>query len=154
MDILLGIGFVAAAAALGGWEWAVITAIGVVVALGAEMGWQPVVAMGMVGLAWLVLFRITGDSRLFFPYSMQYAVQVACLLKGRVKWPVLSGGGSVVAVFALIRVWQQATLPVLAVELMVAAIVLGAAAVAYGRVKSRVGAAALGSVLAFAGLFL
>jgi hypothetical protein len=152
MGILLGIGFVAAAMKLGGWEWALIGAIGLVLALGTDMGWKPAAAMGVVGLVWLVLFQITGDSRLFFPYSMQYAVQVACLLKGRVEWPALSGGGGVVAVFALIRFSQQATLPVLAVELVVAAFVLGAASAAYGRLKSRVGAAALGSVLAFAGL--
>jgi hypothetical protein len=114
MGVLLGVVFVAVAFVLGRWEWALIGTIGVVLALGTEMGWKPILAMGAVGLVWLVLFRITGDRRLFFPYSMQYAVQVACLLKRRVEWPTLCGGGAVVGIFILIRIWQEATIPVLA----------------------------------------
>lgn len=55
---------------------------------------------------------------------MQFAVQVACLLKARVESALLLGAG---------------------------AVMLGSAA-AHGRIGSRFGAAALGSVLAFAGL--
>ena len=151
-----GIAVLAVAGAVGGWEWAIICLIVLALLPILEAGILPVFATAGVGLFWLALFCWMGDRRLFFPYSMQYAVQLMCLLRGRVQWPSLTGAGVVVGVFTLIRIAQSASVQVLAVELVIAALVLWCALTVYdtgtrGPVM-RVIAAALGSVLAFAGL--
>jgi hypothetical protein len=60
-----------------------------------------------------------------------------------------------VGVFSALRLWQKATLIVLLVELVFAAIVLGVALAITGKRPGwRVAAAAVASVLAFGTLFL
>ena len=76
------------------------------------------------GLVWLALFRATGNRELFFPYSMYLASCVALRAAERAAWLGPIGGGLVVGVFMVIRVLQQATLRVLAVEFAVAAAIL------------------------------
>lgn len=62
--------FVAVAYVAGGWEWAVIGALAFAAwwRFGSGRGAIP---FSMVSGAWLLLFAISGDRRLFFPYTMQ-----------------------------------------------------------------------------------
>lgn len=111
-----------------------------------------------VGLAWLLLFILTGDRRLFFPYTIHFAIQSICLLDARVHRPALLGGGLSIIIFTAIRVVQGATLAVLSVEWIVAAAVLALITAAWRRSsRSSASCSALslaGSLLAFAGLLL
>jgi hypothetical protein len=156
MANLTGVIALAAAALYGGWEWALVCLIVLVALWRFESGVLPVLATVGVSFFWLALFHWTGDRRLFFPYSMQFAVQMACLLRGRMAKPAIVGGGSIVLVFTVIRISQSATAAVLIVELAVAGAALALALQACGRgsreASVRVIAGALGSVLAFAGL--
>ena len=160
MANLTGVIALAAAALYGGWEWALVCLIVLVALWRFESGVLPVLATVGVSFFWLALFHWTGDRRLFFPYSMQFAVQMACLLRGRMAKPAIVGGGSIVLVFTVIRISQSATAAVLIVELAVAgtalALAFALALHAYGRgsreASVRVIAGALGSGLAFAGL--
>ena len=121
---VLGFGSLAAAGGLGGWEWMLPCAI-LLIALWRTDGtaadvWEAV----NPGTVWLVLYALTGERQLYFPYSMQYAVQMACLLRGAGPAAAFAGGAGVTAVFLAVRVWQQATGAVLLVELMAAAVIL------------------------------
>jgi hypothetical protein len=151
-----GIAFVIFAAAIGGWEWAVVTVCGTGASILADRRWQTVAAAGAAGLIWLALFQVTGNRQLFFPFAMQWAVQATLPVRGRVRLPAFVGGGILVGLFTAIRVWQDASVRVLAVELVVAAAVLGVVGLAFGAhraaTKTRLAAGTLGSVLAFAGL--
>jgi hypothetical protein len=84
-------------------------------------------------LAWLGASIATGNRELFFPYAMHLAAVVLCRLFGRGAAWGLAAGGLVAAVFLAIRVAQQATPRVLAVECAVAAAILAGAAVARAR---------------------
>ena len=99
---------------------------------------------------------LTGNRELFFPYTMYLAAQVALLLADRKLWRGVLGGGCVVAAFLVIRTLQSATTRVLAVELVVAAAVLGVAVVASRACPRGIGPrsaiAGVASLLAFAGL--
>jgi hypothetical protein len=153
---LSGLAVLATAGAIGGWEWTIICLIVLLALPPRESGVLEVLATTGVGLFWLALFHWTGDRRMFFPYSMQFAVQLACLLRGRVQWAAWKGGGVVIGVFTLIRIAQSASVQVLVVEIIVAAGVLWLAMKAYEPARSgpviRATVAALGSVLAFVGL--
>ena len=87
---------------------------------------------------------------------MYLAAQVALLLADRRLWRGVLGGGCVVAAFLVIRILQSATTRVLAVELVVAAAVLGVAVVASRAFPRGIGPrfaiAGVASLLAFAGL--
>lgn len=104
-----------------------------------------------LSLLWLILFYSTGDPRLFFPFTMQLALQL-----GFQRGP--SGSAWIAAVFLLIRLVQGATWKVLSVELVVAAIVISICLAAFSRSSkstlSALGWAAFGSILAFLGLAL
>ncbi len=153
---LAGIVAVGIAGQFGGWEWALLCLIVLAALWRIESGLVPVIATVGCSFVWLALYYWTGDRRLFFPYSMQLAAQLACLLQGRVRLPAIVGGGSIVAVFTMIRIAQSATTGVLIVELAVAAAALAIALHAYRgssrNTTARVVASALGSVLAFGGL--
>jgi hypothetical protein len=105
----------------------------------------------LLSLLWLALFFITGDRRLFFPFSIQYALEAAFF--GRRSFAAIAAGA-----FLLIRIAQAATFKVLAVELAVAIVVLGISLAAYGSKPrgwtARLGWSAFGSLLAFLGLAL
>ena len=111
-----------------------------------------------IGLAWLGLYCLTGDRRLFFPYTIQFAIQAICWLDGRVRHTAIIGSVAGIGLFTVIRVLQSATLSVLVVEWMVAVAVLSLIA-ALWRQSSRTSVArltlsALGGLLALAGLAL
>ena len=154
----------AAAAFYGGWEWVLVCLLVLTVLWRTDFRAASVLASVAPGLCWLALYYWTTDRRLFFPYSMQYAVQMAGLTGGppatRAFGSVI-GGGSVMLVFVLIRVAQSATAGVLLVELLVASAVLAISATVQdqsGRAISpsdtmaRALVAALSSLAAYAGL--
>ena len=109
-------------------------------------------------LVWLAATMATGNRELFFPFTMHLAAcaaLVAARQSPRAGW---LGGGAVIAAFMVIRVLQQATARVLAVELVVATGILAFALMARpwsrretGREAAIVVAAAL---LAYASLAL
>jgi len=149
--------FLAAAQVWGGPPW---TLVGVVtfVLLAFSRPQVGVLAAVAPSLTWLGLAQATGNRELFFPYAMHLAAVVLCALAGRgAAWGLLGGGG-VAAAFLVVRVAQQATPRVLAVECAVAAAILVAATFAWSRVPRRAGmdaAIIVGSaLLAYAGLAL
>ena len=94
---------------------------------------------------------LTGDRRLFFPFTIQFALQTAFQRR-----PKILGCASTVGVFLMIRILQGATFKVLLVEIAVAVVVISLAA--YGKTSggwvSRLVWAGFGSFLAFLGLAL
>lgn len=146
----------AAVALVGGWPWALVSLMVLAVVWRTDFRAASVLATVVPGLCWLALYQWTGDHRLFFPYAIQYAVQMAYLSGGSAVRRTLLGGGSVVLVFVLIRIAQSATAGVLLVEVLVAAAVLALASGVHdssGRdLRARVLSAAVSSVLAYAGL--
>jgi hypothetical protein len=122
--------FLGTAHVLGGPPWTVIGMIAFIAQsfLGVSLH---SLAVLLPGLLWLALFRVTGDRELFFPYTMYLASHVALGCSQRTVWLASLGGGAVVAAFMLIRVLQNATVRVLAVELVVAVAILAVALVAH-----------------------
>ncbi len=114
-----------------GWEWAVPPLL---VLAWMWLGRRDSEVRGLgwtlaPGLLWLALFLWTGDRRLYFCYTMLYAVQLARLRRMQFRqvrgWGRAAGAGfAVIAAFLGIRIWQDATAAVLIVELLVAAGVL------------------------------
>lgn len=107
----------------GGPPW---TVIGVIAILAQMLGGVRIASLVLMvpSLAWLALSHATGNRELFFPYTMYLASCVALRTAGRTTWRGPVAGGVVVAVFMVIRILQQATVRVLAVELVVAAAIL------------------------------
>ena len=124
--------FLAAAQIVGGPPWTLVG--GVVFGLLAFAGPSiQSLLLAVPSLAWLAASVATGDRELFFPYAMQLAAVALCGLAKRCPAWGLAGGGLVAAAFLAVRVAQQATPRVLAVEGAVAAAILAAAAVACAR---------------------
>lgn len=149
--------FLAVAQTWGGPPW---TLVGVITFLLLAFARPSMEVLGLVApsLAWLALARAADNRELFFPYAMHLAAVVICRLANRsAAWGLL-GGGAVVAAFLAIRVAQQATPRVLAVECAVAAAILAAATFARARIPRRAGADAViiaaAALLAYAGLAL
>ena len=116
-------------ALLAHWEWAVPCIFVMAALWGKRFGFVSCAAVTVVGLMWLALYCWTGDRRLYFPYTMQFAIQLGEIWKSRVP----RAGALVVACFTLIRIWQGATTQVLEVELAVAVVILIAAGWMLGR---------------------
>lgn len=149
--------FLAVVQVWGGPPW---TLVGVVafVLLAFSRPQVGVLAAVAPSLIWLGLAQATGNRELFFPFAMHLAAVVVCRLADHgTAWAALGGSG-VVAAFLAIRVAQQATPRVLAVECAVAAAILVAATIARLRSPRRVGVDAAiitaAAVLAYAGLAL
>ncbi|MBS1857161.1 MAG: hypothetical protein JST11_17460 [Acidobacteria bacterium] len=155
---MIGLIGVAAAALLGGWVWTVPCLILCLALYRERPGAAPLAAAIAPGLFWLALFALTADRRLYFCYSMQYAVHLACLRREHGPRAAAIAGGLLMAVFVTVRVAQAATLAVLAVEIAVAAAVLALSLAMHGERAStpsrRLAMSAVASLLAFAGLAL
>ena len=84
---------------VGGRPWAAICLVALVIQVLTE----PQADKTTVGLApciaWLVLFRITGNRELFFPFSMYLASYASLLMAGRILMLGVVGGAAVVAAF-------------------------------------------------------
>lgn len=149
--------FLAVAFACGGPPWTLVGGAAFV-ALACAGPCPEALLLAAPSLAWLAASVATGNRELFFPYAMQLAAVVLCRLSGRGAAWGLAGGGIVGAVFLAIRVAQQATPRVLAVECAVAAAILAAAALARARWPPAAGVdaaiVAASALLAYAGLAL
>ena len=141
-----------------GWEWALPFVMVCLPLYRERKALLPILAAIAPGLFWLALFLATGDRRLYFCYSMQFAVQLACRWRARSLRASFAGGSIVIAAFLTVRIAQGATASVLFLELAVAAAVLCISIVLHGpcphTAARRAAVAALASLLAFAGLAL
>jgi len=108
----------------GGQPWAVILLLILVVHAFTDRRLAGL-AVVVPAFGWLALFRLTGNRELFFPFSMYLAAHVTLLLDRRSLQQGAMGGIAVVVAFLAVRCFQRATGPVLAVELVVAAGILG-----------------------------
>lgn len=144
---------VAIAFGFGGWEWATILTASLLSNRRFLTSPLAVIEITSISFLWLAAFLITGDRRLYFPFTIQLAVQALAL--PTFNPPSLSAT-AIVALFSAIRLIQQATLIVLTVELVVAAVAIAIPAYIYRNGKPtplrRFATATLGSILAFAGL--
>jgi hypothetical protein len=127
--IIVELLFLAVAHIFGGPPWTVIGALAVVA---QTLGGIRIESLALVvpSLAWLALSHATGNRELFFPYTMYLASCVALRATERTPWLAPLGGAAIVAAFMVIRILQQATVRVLAVEFVVAAAILALVVVA------------------------
>jgi len=127
--IIVELLFLAVTHIFGGPPWTVIGALAVVA---QTLGGVRIESLALVvpGLAWLALSHATGNRELFFPYTMYLASCVALRATERTPWLGPLGGAAIVAAFMVIRILQQATARVLAVEFVVAAAILALVLVA------------------------
>ena len=155
--ILASLTVLAVSAWFGGWPWTLVAAIVLFeLCRGKQRSLHSVCATAIPSLLFLAIFAWTRDRRLFFPYSMQYAAQLACLWRGRFRHSAVTGGVAIITVFIAIRIVQDATPAVLAVEIVVAiasvAVGLAACGAKDRRPARRAAAALLASLVAYAGL--
>jgi hypothetical protein len=136
--IIVELLFLAVAHIFGGPPWTVIGAIAVVAQTLGGLRSESL-AFVMPSLAWLALSHATGNRELFFPYTMYLASCVALRDSQRAAWLGPLGGALIVAAFMAIRILQQATVRVLAVELAVAAAILAVVVVTGAWSRRRVG---------------
>ena len=101
------------------------------------------------GLIWVAAFAITGDRRLFFPFTLYYASIFGQLWDGEFA----AGTALIIALFTMVRIEQMASMRVIAVELIVAVVALGACAFTARRYGLQLSAWAA-SFVALAGLAL
>lgn len=117
------------------------------------MRWRwEALALALLAAIWLAAFVATGDRRFFFPFTMVLSLWPLAL--GAAPWtPAL-----LVGLFSAIRLWQQAPLVVLGIELIVAAAAVGVPAwwllAAPHAWRRKFLALALGAALAYIGLFV
>lgn len=149
--------FMLGAHALGGPPWAVLGAVALVV----QAFTRPQSARLLLltpALAWLGLFQATGNRELFFPYAMSAAAFASLPLARQTWWRGALGGGLVVVAFLVVRLFQQASGRVLAIELVVAGAILAAVLLVARRTQDRIASDAAivagASLLAYAGLLL
>jgi hypothetical protein len=139
--IIVELLFLAVTLMFGGPPWTVIGAIAVVA---QTLGGIRIESLALVvpSLAWLALSHATGNRELFFPYTMYLASCVALWnsqrATQRAAWLGPLGGAAIVAAFMVIRILQQATVRVLAVEFVVAAAILALVVVAGSWSRRRV----------------
>jgi hypothetical protein len=160
--IVVEVLFLAITHMYGGPPWAIVGMVAFIAQIVTQTfnGFRTdALALVVPSLLWLAFFRGTGNRELFFPYTMYLASGVAVRAAERSPWLGLGGGGLVVAVFMIIRVLQNATSRVLAVELVIAAAILAfaLAARAWSRthtIAQDVALVAVSSLLAYASLAL
>lgn len=145
------------AQAFGGPPWTIVAMVALV-GLSVTAPAPASLALAAPSLAWLGLSHATGNRELFFPFAMHLAAAVICRAG---SWRAAAGslaGLAVVVAFFGVRIWQQATPRVLAVEAAVAtAIVLGVVAARRLLPRHPVAEAAIvaaAAVAAYAGLAL
>ena len=147
LTLVLELILLLAALSVGGWPWAAIGLLGALLMARSAVQYSTLAIAGL----WIVAFWIAEDRRLFFPFTMLWAVSAAVCMPSRRTW----AGAAIVAAFLAIRAWQNATREVLLFELIVAALILGLAVETGKTVPNRSWLiAAIGSLLAFASLVL
>lgn len=103
--------------AVGGLPWACISLVGLLAFIGFGANWREVLLLTLPAMFWLAIFHFTGDRRMFFPFSMLF---VACLAL-RDSWATAM---EIMVLFLVARILQDATIRVLAVELIVGVVAL------------------------------
>ncbi|MFM8415610.1 MAG: GNAT family N-acetyltransferase [Planctomycetota bacterium] len=155
--IALELSFLAAAHFLGGPPWVALGVLAVIGQVAADFRLGPLVGL-LPAAGWMAAHHLSGNRELFFPYAMAIAVHLAGQVVGRGRGAATAAGALVVAAFLVIRVMQDATARVLAVETAVAAAILALAVAALPAAARRPwGLAAVtvvASLLAYAGLAL
>lgn len=160
--IVVEVLFLAIAHVYGGTPWAIVGMIAFMAQIFTQVfsGIRPESLLLVVpSLIWLVLFRVTGNRELFFPYTMFLATGVAVRAVERSPWLGMLGGGAVVTAFMILRILQNATSRVLAVELVIAAAILAVAVAARSMSERQTivrdtAIVAVSSLLAYASLAL
>ena len=160
--IVVEVLFLAIAHVYGGPPWAIVGMVAFIAQIFTQTisGFRAESLLLVVpSLLWLGLFHATGNRELFFPYTMYLASGVALRAAERSPWLGLCGGGVIVAAFMIIRIVQNATSRVLAVELVIAVVILAfvLAALAWSRTHTLARDAAIvavSSLLAYASLAL
>ena len=142
MTYALGAALLAASYWLGGWYWCLIY---------AAVIFQRCVPALAVPFIWVALFAITGDRRLFFPFALYQATVFGQNWGQSWRGGFAAGSAMIVTLFMLIRIEQEASFKVIAVELIVAMIAAFAGWSATRRFGSIIGAMAA-SLVALAGL--
>ncbi len=137
---------------LGGQPWSVFCLIPLIAHALTDLRAKSLVIL-VPSLGWLVLYRVTGNRELFFPYSMYLSTYVALLLCNRTFWLGSLGGSLAVSTFLTLRYLQEAPLRVLAVECGVAVMILAFTLIVYAlsprTISSRAVIAAGASLLAY-----
>ncbi len=155
--IAVEIVFLVAAHLLGGPPWVAIGVLACVMQIAGDFRLRSLLGIAPA-LAWAAMHHATGNRELFFPYSMYLAAHVAGQCAGRGWMAATTAGGMIAVAFLAIRCLQSATLPVLAVEFAVAAVILAAVVSSLTATGKRpvaaVAVAALASFAAYAGLAL
>jgi hypothetical protein len=132
------------------WAWAVPGAAAAATMWKKKSDLEEAAWTAAVAAVWLGASLSTGDRRFYFPFSMQLAVQLACLSR--------RAGAAMVGLFAVVRLLQGATGAVLLVELVVSAAAMAAGLWAYRRGPGtggmRVAAGTAGALVALSGLAL
>jgi len=160
--IVVEVVFLAIAHVFGGPAWASVGMVAYIAQILTQVfsGIRPESLLLVVpSLIWLALFYATGNRELFFPYTMFLATGVAVRAAERTPWLGVLGGGAVVTAFMVIRVLQNATTRVLAVELVIAAAILACAVAARSMSERQAilrdaAIVAVSSLLAYASLAL
>lgn len=146
--------FLAVAQFVGGPPWTLVGGAAFVLLAFASPSIKPLL-LAVPSLAWLAVAVATGNRELFFPYAMHLAAVALCRFADRGPGRGLAAGGFVAGAFLAIRVAQQATPRVLAVECAVAAAILAVAALSRGRwPQSDAAIVTASALLASAGLAL
>ena len=131
--IVVEVLFLAIAHVYGGTPWAIVGMTAFIAQIFTQV-FSGIRAESLLlvvpSLIWLALFRVTGNRELFFPYTMFLATGVAVRAVERTPWLGMLGGGAVVTAFMILRILQNATSRVLAVELVIAAAILAVAVAA------------------------
>ncbi len=142
MTYALGVAAILASYWMGGWYWSVVYAAAVIAQRRAASFFLA------IPLIWVALFAASGDRRLFFPFAMYQAVVFG------IYWQrgFAAGAALIVGLFTLIRIEQEASFRVIAVELVVAVVAVSAGGLT--RKYNAVAAAGAASLIALAGLLL
>jgi len=160
--IVVEVLFLAIAHAYGGPPWAIVGMVAFIAQILTQVfsGIRPESLLLVVpSLIWLAFFCATGNRELFFPYTMYLATGVAVRAAERTPWLGMLGGGAVVTAFMILRILQNATSRVLAVELVIAAAILAVAVAARSMSERQTivrdtAIVAVSSLLAYASLAL
>ena len=120
------VAFLAAVQVFGGPAWTVVAMAALITLSFAGPGLASL-ALAAPSLGWLAASLATGNRELFFPYAMTLAAVGVCRGGDRgTIWSLMAGAGVAAAFFA-VRIGQQATARVLAVEVAVAVAILAGA---------------------------
>jgi len=143
--------------AVGGPPWTLVMLV-TVVAVSLAGPRIESLAQAASSLVWLGAVHVTGDREFFFPYAMQLAATAICRGGDRGAGAAIVSGAAVTAVFLGVRVWQQASGRVLAVECAVVAAIIGVVVFLRGRLPrtpaTRAALVMAAAVAAYAGLAL